>query len=62
MGTPVEGGLTCREAHLVCEKAARSGGLLSFELVEVNPILDNRNHSARLAVDIIESALGKTIL
>lgn len=62
VGTPVDGGLSYREAHLICEKAARTGKLLSFETVEVNPILDSQNHTARLAVDLIESALGKTIL
>lgn len=62
VGTPVDGGLNYREAHLVCEKAAKTGKLLSFEVVEVNPILDSQNHTARLAVDLVESALGKTIL
>lgn len=62
VGTPVEGGLNYREAHLVCEKAAKTGKLLSFEAVEVNPVLDDRNRTAALAVDLIESALGKSIL
>lgn len=62
MGTSVYNGLSYREAHLVCEKAAKTGKLLSFEVVEVNPILDSQNRTARLAVDLIESALGKTIL
>ena len=62
VGTPVDGGLSYREGHLICEKAARSGGLLSMEAVEVNPILDAHNRTAQLAVEIIESALGKTIL
>ena len=62
VGTPVQGGLTYREGHLVCEKAARSGKLLSLEVVELNPVLDDRNHTAVLAVGLVASALGKTIL
>ena len=62
VGTPVKGGLTYREGHLVCEKASRSGRLLSLEVVELNPVLDDRNHTAVLAVGLIASALGKTIL
>lgn len=62
VGTPVQGGLTYREGHLVCEKAARSGRLLSLEVVELNPVLDDRNHTAALAVGLVASALGKTIL
>ncbi len=62
VGTPVQGGLTYREAHLVCEKAARSGGLVSLEVVELNPVLDDRNHTARLAVGLVASALGQRIL
>ena len=62
VGTPVAGGLTYREAHLVCEKAARSGKLLSLEVVELNPVRDDHNRTGRLAVGLIASALGKTIL
>ena len=62
VGTPVQGGLTYREAHLVCEKAAGSGRLLSMEVVELNPVLDDRNHTARLAVGLVASALGQSIL
>ena len=62
VGTPVAGGLTYREAHLVCEKVARSGRLLSLEVVELNPVLDEGNRTAQLAVGLIGSALGKTIL
>ena len=62
VGTPVPGGLTYREAHLICEKAARSEGLLSLEIVELNPVLDLGNQTALLAVELIASALGKTIL
>lgn len=62
VGTPVQGGLTYREAHLVCEKAAGSGRMLGLEVVELNPVLDDRNHTAHLAVGLVASALGKTIL
>lgn len=62
VGTPVQGGLTYREGHLVCEKASRSGSLLSLEVVELNPVLDDRNHTAALAVGLVASALGKSIL
>ena len=62
VGTPVPGGLTYREAHLICEKVFRSRGLLSFEVVELNPVLDLGNQTARLAVELIASALGKIIL
>jgi len=62
VGTPIQGGLTYREGHLVCEKAARSGRLLSLEVVELNPVLDDRNHTAQMAVGLVGSALGKTIL
>ena len=62
VGTPVAGGLTFREGHLICEKVARSGGLLSLEVVELNPVLDAHNRTARMAVGLIASALGQTIL
>jgi len=62
VGTPVPGGLTYREAHLVCELIAKTEGLRSLEFVEVNPILDERNRTGELAVELIQSALGKTIL
>lgn len=62
VGTPVQGGLTYREAHLVCEKAAGSRRMLGLEIVELNPVLDDRNHTARLAVGLVASALGQTIL
>ena len=61
VGTPVPGGLTYREAHLACELAAETGSLISTEWVEVNPILDDRNRTGRLAVGLILSALGKRI-
>jgi arginase len=62
VGTPVAGGLTYREAHLVCEKVARSGQMLSAEIVELNPVLDAENRTGRLAVGLLASVLGKTIL
>lgn len=62
VGTPVPGGFSYREAHLICEKAARSGGLVGLEMVELNPVLDNSNRTARLAVGLTASALGQTIL
>jgi arginase len=62
VGTPVPGGLTYREGHLVCEKIARSGTMLSMEVVEVNPVLDIRNGTAEMAVELVASALGKAIL
>ncbi len=62
VGTPVAGGITYREAHLICEKVARSKKLVSLEVVELNPVLDLGNRTAQLAVVLIESALGKTIL
>jgi len=62
VGTPVRGGLTYREAHLACELIAESGTVGSFELVEVNPILDRENTTALTAVELAASVLGKTIL
>jgi arginase len=61
-GTPVKGGLSYREAHLVMEMLYDSGQLGSIEIVEVNPILDYRNQTASLAVGLICSGLGKSIL
>ena len=62
VGTPVRGGLSYREAHLALELVAESGLAGSFEVVEVNPILDRENATAELAVELVASALGKTIL
>ncbi|HEV2260962.1 MAG TPA: arginase [Candidatus Rubrimentiphilum sp.] len=61
-GTPVKGGLSYREAHLAMEMLAESRRLGSIEMVEINPILDTRNQTAALAVGLIGSALGKSIL
>jgi arginase len=62
VGTPVPGGISYREAHLAMELVAQSGGLRSLDLVEVNPILDERNATAALAVELALSALGKRTL
>jgi arginase len=62
VGTPVRGGLTYREAHLALELVAESGLAGSLEVVEVNPILDRANTTALTAVELVASALGKTIL
>lgn len=61
-GTLVRGGLTYREAHLALEKIAEAGGMRSFEIVEINTALDVNNKTAELGVELILSALGKTIL
>ena len=61
VGTAVSGGLTYREAHLVCEVVAETGKLIGMDVVEVNPILDDTNRTAILAVDIVRSALGARI-
>ena len=62
VGTPVKGGLSYREAHVVMEMIAESGLLTSFDLVEVNPTLDIRNTTAELGTELALSALGKSIL
>jgi arginase len=61
VGTPVPGGLTYREAHLICEVIAETGKLIGMDVVEVNPILDVQNETARLAVEFIRSALGSRV-
>jgi arginase len=62
VGTPVPGGATYREAHLAMEIMADDGHLLSFEIVEVNPVIDEHNRTAELAVELTLSAFGKKIL
>ena len=62
VGTPVKGGLTYREAHLLMEIVADSRRLTSLDLVEVNPTLDVRNATAQLATELALSALGMKIL
>lgn len=61
-GTLVRGGTTYREAHLALETIAEHGGMRSFEIVEVNPMLDQSNITVELGCELILSALGKTIL
>jgi len=62
VGTPVRGGITYREAHLAMEMLATSGAVSSLEVVEVNPVLDERNATATLAVELVLSAMGARIL
>jgi len=62
VGTPSPGGLSYREAHLAMEMLADTGKVISAEFVEVNPILDHQNRTARLGVGLIASLLGKRIL
>jgi len=62
VGTPVRGGLSYREAHLALELVAESGLAGSLDIVEVNPILDRENATAKLAVELVASALGARIL
>ncbi len=62
VGTPVKGGLNYREAHTVMEVISDSGALLSLDVVEANPILDTRNMTAQLGVELVLSALGKSVL
>jgi arginase len=62
VGTPVKGGLDYREAHMVMEMIADSGLLRALDLVEVNPILDDRNITAVLAAELASSALGQRII
>ena len=62
VGTPVRGGATYREAHLAMEIIADNGKMLSMEIVEVNPVIDEHNRTADLAVELACSAFGKKIL
>ncbi len=62
VGTPVKGGMTYREAHLAMETMCDCGGMTSIEVMEVNPVIDEVNRTAVLAVELIMSALGKRIL
>ncbi|MGH7724287.1 MAG: arginase [Candidatus Eiseniibacteriota bacterium] len=61
-GTTVPGGITYREAHLAMEMVSDSSRLMAFDLMEVNPVLDEHNQTANLAVELLLSALGKRIL
>jgi arginase len=62
VGTPVRGGMTYREAHLAMETICDSSRMASMEVVEVNPVLDEANRTALLAVELVMSAMGKKIL
>jgi arginase len=62
VGTPVPGGLTYREAHLLMEILGDSGRVTSMDIVEINPILDQGNKTAELAVGLAASLLGQRIL
>jgi arginase len=62
VGTPVRGGLTYREAHLVMELINEAGIITSLDVVEVNPILDDRNGTAELAVELVASLMGRQII
>lgn len=62
VGTPVPGGLTYREAHLLMEIIADCACVGSVDVVEINPILDNRNQTAKIAMELVASLLGQSIL
>jgi arginase len=62
VGTPVRGGITYREAHLAMEVLGDTGRIASLEVVEVNPVIDEANRTAILAVELVMSAMGKRIL
>ena len=62
VGTPVRGGVTYREAHLAMEMISDSESMVSLEVVEINPILDEHNRTALLGVELVLSGLGQKIL
>lgn len=62
VGTPVRGGATYREAHLAMEMIADTGKLVGLDIVEINPVLDERNRTAELAVQLAKSAFGHRII
>jgi arginase len=62
VGTRVTGGVTQREGHLLLEHAAESGKLLGLEFIEINPIIDERNRTAEMAVALALSGLGQRII
>jgi arginase len=62
VGTPVRGGVTYREAHLAMEMIADTKGVVSLEIVEVNPVIDQHNQTAMLGIELVLSGLGKKIL
>ncbi len=62
VGTPVRGGLTYREAHLVMELVNEAAVVTSLDVVEINPILDAKNGTAELAVELVGSLMGRQII
>jgi arginase len=62
VGTPIPGGFTYREAHLIMELLADHGKVRSIDIVEINPILDQKNKTANIAAELLASLLGKSIL
>ncbi len=62
VSTPVYGGLSLREAHLIMEMIAESKKMISLDMVELNPLSDLSGQSALLAIELIQSALGKSII
>ena len=62
VGTPVRGGVTYREAHLAMEMIADTKSVVSLEVVEVNPVIDQHNQTAMLGIELVMSGLGKKIL
>jgi len=62
VGTPVSGGLSYREAHLLMETIAECGCMSSLEIAEVNPIIDHKNQSAVFTAELIASSMGQRIL
>ncbi len=62
VGTPVTGGVNYREGHLALELVSDGGGMVSIDCVETNPILDDRNRTGTLGMELILSAMGKSIL
>ena len=62
VGTPVRGGIDWREANLLMEMASDTRAMVGLEITELNPIMDVRNQSGTVAVDLIASAFGKSIL
>jgi len=62
VGTPVRGGVTYREAHLAMEMIADTKAVVSLEIVEINPVIDQHNQTAMLGIELVLSGLGKKIL
>ena len=62
VGTPVRGGATYRESHLAMEMIHDSNRLISMDIVEINPVLDDHNRTAELCVGLVTSAFGLRIL